>query len=66
MKLEDEAEFAVADGGELNIVELIQILAIELDSATGGTIQCADDLEQSTLSRAGRSHDGEGLTAFNL
>ena len=66
MKLEDEAEFAVADSREFDVIELVQILTIELDRATGGPVQCADDLEQCAFTGTGGTNDGEGLSAFDL
>ena len=66
MELEHEAEFAVADRCEFNVVELVQILVIELDRAAGGAIQCADDLQQCAFAGAGWTDDGKGLSSVHL
>jgi hypothetical protein len=66
VELKHEAEFTVADGSEVDVVELVQVLAVELDGAAAWAIQCADDLEEGAFAGAGRTNDGEGLSAFDL
>jgi hypothetical protein len=45
VELKHEAEFTVADGSEVDVVEQVQVLAVELDGAAGWAIQRADDLQ---------------------
>jgi len=66
MELEDEAEFAIADGCQFDLIKLVQILSIELDGATGWPIQCADDLEECAFAGTRGTDDGQGLPAIDL
>ena len=65
MGLEDEADLPVADGGELQLIKLAQVFAVELDASTRGVIQRADDLQQRALAGTRRADDGEGFASVN-
>jgi hypothetical protein len=51
MRLKHEADLAVANLGELQVVEGGEIFAIQQDFAARGAIQRADDLQQRALTR---------------
>ena len=59
--MKDESKLPVADGGEFQVVELIQILAVEEDSSARGPVQRADDLQQRALARTRWADDGKGF-----
>ena len=63
MGLKDEADLPVADFGQLQLVELAEVLAVEQHRAARGPVQRADDLQQRALARAGRADDGKGFAA---
>ncbi len=56
--LEDEADFLVADAGELVVVELADQLAVEPVAALGGGIEAADEVHEGGFAGAGGTHDG--------
>ena len=64
--LEDEADLPVADLGELVVVHLADVDAVELVLARGGRVQAADQVHQGGLARAGRAHDGHVLAALDV
>ena len=64
--LEHEADLPIADGGELEFVELTQISSSKLDAAGRGLIERADDLQQRALAGTGRSHDSERFAGVDL
>src|SRR4029453_18801329 len=51
--LEDEADRARAEGGELSIGELGRVLAVDQDLAAARSLERAGDVEQGRLARAG-------------
>jgi hypothetical protein len=61
MALEDEADLAVAEVGEGEVVESGEVLAIEADGAGGGAVEGADDIEEGAFAGAGWADDGEGI-----
>jgi len=63
MRLKDEADLLVADFGELLVVERREIFSPEDYLAVGGSIKCADDLQQCAFARTGWTDDGESLAA---
>ena len=63
--LEDEADFLVADAGELVVVEIADELVVEPVLAFGGRIKAADEVHQRGLARSGWAHDGDILIAAN-
>ena len=58
MRLKDEPDLLVADGGELQIVEAADVLAVEQHLALGGAIEGADDVKQGALAGAGGPDNG--------
>ena len=64
--LEDEADLAVADVGELVDVELRDLLAVEAVGAAARRVEAADDVEQGRLAGAGRTDDGDELAGLDL
>ena len=63
--LEDEADFLVADAGELVVVEFADQLAVEPVLALGRRVEAADQVHQRRLAGAGRSHDGDVLVVLD-
>ena len=61
--MKDEADLPVADFGELQVVELAEVFAIEQHRAARGPVQRADDLQQGALAGAGRADDGDSFAA---
>jgi hypothetical protein len=57
--LEDEADARGSDGGELVVVERGDIILTEEETPACRLIEAAEQIEQSTLAGAGRSHDGD-------
>src|SRR5258708_11455734 len=51
MGLENKSDLPVANGGEGQIVQSVQILSIENDHSAAWAIECPDDLKQGALSR---------------
>ena len=60
--LEDEAEGAAADGGELVFGEVGDGGAVEVDVAGGRGIETGEEAEEGRLAGAGGAHDGEELS----
>ena len=63
--LEDEADFFVADGGEVVVFELADQASCEPVLAGCGRIQAANQIHERGFSRAGRTHDGDVLAAID-
>jgi hypothetical protein len=63
VRLKDEAYLPIADLRQLQVVERGEVLSIEQHLATGGAVECADDLQQRAFARAGRANDGESFAA---
>jgi hypothetical protein len=63
--LEDEADFLVADAGELVVVELGDVVAVEPVLALGGRVEAADQVHQGGLAGAGGAHDGDVLVVLD-
>ena len=59
--LEDEADFLVADAGELVVVERGDVVAVEPVVALGGRVEAADEVHQRGFAGAGGAHDGDVL-----
>lgn len=59
--LEDEAQAAPAQGGQLAVGELRHVTALDDHTAPGRRGQCAHDVEQGGLARAGRAEDRQQL-----
>ena len=59
VRLEDEAEVAAADLGELVVVEAGDVAAAQEVLAAGGAVEAAQQVEHGALARARRAHDGD-------
>ena len=64
--LEHEADFLVADAGELVVVHFADQVAVEVVQAGGGRIQAADQVHQRGLAGAGGAHDGDVLALLDF
>src|SRR6187200_785505 len=61
-ELEDEAELVAAQLGQLAVVEMGDVDAVELDRARGRLVEAGEDVHQGRLARAGGAHDrGEAV-----
>ena len=47
--LKYEAQLVAAEGGDLALPDLVQILAVQADAAGGGPVQRGEDVEQRGL-----------------
>ena len=63
--LEDEADLAVADHGQLVFVQLPDVDAVEQVATRGRVVEAADDVHQRRLARAGRAHDRHVVAALD-
>ena len=59
--LEDEADRAVAEGGELGLRQRVGIEPVERDPARGRRLERAEDVEQRALAAARGAHDAQRL-----
>ena len=77
VELEDEADLFVAEAGEIRVVELHRILAIDEDAAGGieafavfihlrRPIEAAEKIEECALARAAGADDGDVFVAMNF
>ena len=64
--LEDEADFPVADFGQLVVVHLADLDAVQFVVPAGGRVEAADQVHQRGFARAGRPHDGHVFAALDL
>lgn len=58
MKLENEADVAVSEIAKTFVVECREVLPVDAEGAFVGFVECADDLQESGLARAGGTDDG--------
>ena len=63
--LEDEADFLVADAGQLIVVKFADQLAVEPVLALGRGVEAADQVHQRRLAGAGGAHDGDVLVVLD-
>ena len=63
--LEDEADLAVADRGQLVVVHLRDHLAPQHVGAAAGRVQAAHDVHEGRLAGAGRPHDRDVLALLD-
>ena len=63
MRLENETDLTVTHRGDLDIIDPAQILAVEQHLAAGGSVECADNVQQRALARTGRPDDGDRFGA---
>ena len=64
--LEDEADFAVTDLGQLIVVEMANVGPLQEVLACSGLIETADDIHERGLARARRPHNGDHLAGAHL
>src|SRR5258708_25385968 len=64
--LEYEAELVIANAGELSLVEVRNVYAIEQVSAGGRSIEAAEDVHQGGFSAATRAHDRDVPAGFDV
>ena len=64
--MKDKADFAVADFGQLIVVQFADVGAVEFVDAGGGGVQAAEQVHQGGFARAGRPHDGHIFAALDL
>ncbi len=64
--LEDEAEVAIAGGGEVVVVEGGDVLAAEEVVARGGLIEAAEDVEEGGFAAAGGAHDADVFAGVDV
>jgi hypothetical protein len=57
--LEDETELAVADAGQLPLIEAGDVDSLEQVTPGSRTVETAEDVHERRLSAAARSHDGD-------
>ena len=63
--LEDEADFLVADAGELVVVQFADQLAVEPVLALGRRVEAADEVHERGFAGAGGAHDGHVLVVLD-
>jgi hypothetical protein len=59
--LEDEADFFIADAGELVVIELGDIVTVEPVAALRRGVEAADEVHQRGFTGSGWAHDGNVL-----
>ena len=64
--LEDVADAAAAQQGELGLIHAIHSLVAEVDLAAACLLEPAHQVEQRRLARAGASHEDGELALVNL
>jgi hypothetical protein len=65
-ELEDEAELVAAQLGEVAVVEVADLHAVEHDRAGGGAVEPGEDVHQRRLAGTRRAHDRAESAAFEL
>src|SRR5439155_9273333 len=63
VRLKNKSDLAIAHRGELDVVKLTQVPAVQQHMACAGPIERADNIQQGALARAGWSDDGNGFAA---
>jgi hypothetical protein len=64
--LKNKTDFAVADFGQLIVVHLADLAAVEFVSAGGRRVQAAEQVHQGGFAGAGRPHDGDVFAALDF
>jgi hypothetical protein len=65
-RLEDKADFVVANPRELVVVHVAHVGSIEFIGAGGGGVEASDDIHEGGLAGTGRSHDGDVFTRLDV
>ena len=63
VKLVHKTEVAIAQNSLRCRCDFRQVLPHQLHAATGGCVQCAQQMQQGALARTGGSHDGQSFAA---
>ena len=61
VELKHEADFLVAEGSQLGVIQFADLSAIDNELSAVGLIQCADDVEQGGLACAGSTNDAHNF-----
>ena len=64
--LKNEADFPVADFGELVVVHFADVAAVEFVGAAGWRVEAAEQIHQRGFAGAGRPHDGDVFAALDF
>src|ERR687895_436071 len=65
-ELEDEAELVAAQPGQVAVVQLGDLDAVEDDRAARRAVESGEDVHQRRLAGPGRAHDGAVATALEI
>jgi len=63
--MEDESNLLVTDAGQLVVIHLTDLLAVQQIRAFGRGVETADEIHQRRLARTGRPHDGHVLAPLD-
>ena len=66
MKLEDETNLLIAHRGQIEVVQLTEIAAVEQDLAGGRPVERADDIQHGAFARTRRSGNGQRFPASDF
>ena len=66
VRLEDEADVAAPDLGQLVVAELGDVAVAEDVLAAGGSVEAAEQVEHRALARARGAHDGDVLALIEI
>ena len=66
MRLENETDLAIAHRGQLDVVELVQLTAVEQHLPAVRAVERAHDVQQRALARTGRSDDRDRFAASDF
>ncbi len=66
VRLEDEAEVAAADLGELVVVHVGDVLVAEEVMAAGAAVEAAEEVQQRGFAGAGRAHEGDEVAFLEV
>ncbi len=64
--LEDEADVAAADLGELVVVHVGDVFVAEEIMAAGAAVEAAEQVQQRGFARAGRAHQGDEVAFLEV
>ena len=65
MRLKNESNLLVAQGGEVFVVEMTEILIIEDNLAPAWAVECAHDIQQRAFARARRTYNLDGFACLD-
>ncbi len=64
--LKDETDFAIADFGQLVVIQFADVGAVQFVSARSAGVQAAEQVHQGGFAGTGRPHDGHVFAALDL